>query len=115
MPKGNAGELRSLHGLISVTLLCGVQPIIIYTSTGDIFYTKMLSLAFFFLICCLSLSRKVHGSVTHGMPLKGQQPLLASILLAPGIHAHMEHQKTSLVVIGMAAPACDHQNNLLIS
>lgn len=58
MPKGNADELRNLPGLISVALLCGVYPIIIYRSTADDFHTKMLALVSLFLICCLSLPRK---------------------------------------------------------
>lgn len=117
MPKGNADELRSLPGLTSVALLCGFLPIIIYISTGDNFCTKTWFLVSLFSICHLSLSKKVHGSVKclFGMPLKGQQPLFSSILLAPGILADMEHQKTMLMVIEMVAPACDHQSNLLIS
>lgn len=80
MPKGNADELRSLPGLTSVASLCGFLPTKnIYT--GDNFFTKTSFLVSLFLICRLSLSKKVHGSVKclFGMPLKGQQPLLSLI------------------------------------
>lgn len=65
MPMGNADELRSLPGLISVALLCGVHSIVIYTSTGDNFCTKMLTLVSLFLIYCLSLPRTAIQSVAQ--------------------------------------------------
>lgn len=114
MPMGNVDEPRSLPGPISVALLCGVHPIIIYRSTGDSFCPKMSGVPFLNLLPFLAEeSNPVHGSVKSlfGMPPKGQP---FSVLLAPGILADMEHQKTTLMVIEMIAPACDHQSNLLI-
>lgn len=118
MPMGNADELRSLPEPICVALLCGVQPIIIYTSTADSFCTKMSGVPFLNLLPFLTKeSDAVHDSVKclFGMAPKGQQPLPSSVLLARGILADMEYQKTILMVIEMIAPACDHQSNLLIS
>lgn len=63
---------------ISVALLCGVQPIIIYTDTVDNFCTKMSGVPFLNLLPFLAKeSDPVHGSVKclFGMPPKGQHPL----------------------------------------